>query len=85
MKKDRTAFDAALAKWLNIADAAAQDRMYREVEEIPRKPYPSVDGIKQTFVIYDSPEMRKYRAEDFYDSSIMTELDTSGFIDGLYR
>ena len=85
MKKDRAAFDAALAKWLNIADAAAQERMYREVEEIPRKPYPSVDGIRQTFVIYDLPEMRKYQAEDFYDSSIMTELDTSGFIDGLYR
>jgi hypothetical protein len=29
--------------------------------------------------------MRKYKAEDFYDSSFMTELDRSGFIDRLYR
>jgi NitT/TauT family transport system substrate-binding protein len=84
MKKDRAAFDAALAKWLNIRDAAALDRMYGEID-LPQKPYPSVEGIRQTFVLYDSPEMRKYRAEDFYDSSIMTELDRSGFIDRLYR
>lgn len=85
MKKDRAAFDRALVEWFNIKDAVTQDTMYREVAEIPRKPYPSVEGIKHTFVIYDSPEMRKYRVEDFYDLSIMTELDRSGFIDRLYR
>ncbi len=85
MKKDRAAFDAALVKWLDIKDTATQDRMYREVEDIPQKPYPSVDGIKHTFVLYDSPEMRKLKPEDFYDVSIMTELDRSGFIEALYR
>ena len=84
MKKDRAAFDAAVVKWMNITDKAAQDRMYEEIE-LPEKPYPSVDGIRATFVLYDSPEMRKYKPEDFYDSSIMTELDRSGFIDRLYR
>jgi len=84
MKKDRAAFDAALVKWLNITDKAAKDRMYGDIE-LPEKPYPSVEGIKHTFVLYDSPEMRKYKAEDFYDSSIMTELDRSGFIDRLYQ
>jgi NitT/TauT family transport system substrate-binding protein len=84
MKKDRAAFDGAVVKWMNITDKAAQDRMYGEIE-LPEKPYPSVDGIRATFVLYDSPEMRKYKPEDFYDSSIMTELDRSGFIDRLYR
>jgi NitT/TauT family transport system substrate-binding protein len=84
MKKNRAAFDAALVKWLNITDKAAQDSMYGEIE-LPEKPYPSVEGIKHTFVLYDSPEMRKYTVEDFYDSSIMTELDRSGFIDRLYQ
>jgi NitT/TauT family transport system substrate-binding protein len=83
-KKDRAAFDAAVVKWMNITDKAAQDRMYGEIE-LPEKPYPSVDGIRATFVLYDSPEMRKYKPEDFYDSSIMTELDRSGFIDRLYH
>jgi ABC-type nitrate/sulfonate/bicarbonate transport system substrate-binding protein len=84
MKKDRAAFDAAVIKWLNITDKAAQDRMYADIE-LPEKPYPSVEGIRHTFVLYDSPGMRKYKPEDFYDSSIMTELDRSGFIDRLYR
>jgi NitT/TauT family transport system substrate-binding protein len=84
MKKDRAAFDAAVVKWMNITDKTAQDRMYDEIE-LPEKPYPSVEGIRHTFVLYDSPEMRKYRPEDFYDTSIMTELDRSGFIDRLYR
>ena len=66
MKKDRAAFDAAVVKWLNITDKAAQDRMYGEIE-LPEKPYPSVEGIRHTFVLYDLPEMRKYKPEDFYD------------------
>jgi ABC-type nitrate/sulfonate/bicarbonate transport system substrate-binding protein len=85
MRKDRAAFNAALVKWFNIKDAVTQGRMYVEIEEIPLKPYPTVDGIKATLAAYDSPEMRKYKAEDFYDSSFMTELDRSGFIDRLYR
>jgi NitT/TauT family transport system substrate-binding protein len=85
MKKDRAAFNAALAKWFNISDPVTQERMYHEVEEIPQKPYPAVEGIRHTLATYDSPEMRKYKAEDFYDSSFMTELDKSGFIDRLYR
>ena len=33
---------------------------------------------------YDSPEMRKHKPEDFYDSSFITDLDRSGAIDRLY-
>jgi ABC-type nitrate/sulfonate/bicarbonate transport system substrate-binding protein len=85
MKKDKNAFNAALAKWFNIKDAVTQNRMYAELEEIPLKPYPTVDGIKATLEFYDSPGMRRFKAEDFYDSSFMTELDRSGFLDRLYR
>jgi NitT/TauT family transport system substrate-binding protein len=85
MKKDKNAFNAALAKWFNIKDAVTQNRMYAELEEIPLKPYPTVERIKVTLEFYDSPGMRKFKAEDFYDSSFMTELDRSGFLDRLYR
>ena len=84
MKTDRRAFDAALAKWFNIKDSTTQERMFHEVAEIPKKPYPAVDGIKNTMAIYDSPEMRKHKPEDFYDSSFITDLDRSGAIDRLY-
>ena len=85
MKTDRAAFDAALVKWFNIRDRPTQDNMYREAVDIPRKPYPAIEGIKYTLEIYDSPQMRKFKAEDFYDSSFIAELDKSGFIDRLYK
>jgi NitT/TauT family transport system substrate-binding protein len=85
MKTNRAAFNAALVKWFNIKDASTQAGMYREALEIPNKPYPAVEGIKATLAIYDSPQMRKYKAEDFYDASIITELDKSGAIDRLYK
>src|SRR5262249_13359674 len=69
MKTDKAAFDAALAKWFNIKDATTQARMFHEVEDIPRKPYPALEGIKVTLELYDSPEMRKYKVQDFYDAS----------------
>jgi NitT/TauT family transport system substrate-binding protein len=85
MKRDDRVFRAALVKWFNIKDPATQDRMFHEAGDIPAKPYPAVDGIKFTMELYDSPEMRKYKAEDFYDSSFIAELDNSGAIDRLYQ
>jgi NitT/TauT family transport system substrate-binding protein len=85
MKTDRGAFNAALVKWFNIKDAATQQSMYREAVDIPRKAYPAVEGIKNTLAVYDSPQMRKYKAEDFYDSSFIAALDKSGAIDRLYK
>jgi hypothetical protein len=52
---------------------------------LPAKPYPSVEGIKTMMEIYDDREMRIHRREDFYDASFISELDKSGYIDGLYK
>jgi NitT/TauT family transport system substrate-binding protein len=81
MQKDRRVFNAALAKWFNITDARTQDGMFAYVNKFEKKPYPSVDGIRQVFAIYDSPEMRKHAPEEFFDSSLVAELDKSGFLD----
>ncbi len=85
MKTDKSAFDAALAKWFGITDRNTQDRMYQFAADLPAKPYPAVDGIRNTFAIYDSPQMRKHKAEDFYDAGFMAALDKSGAIDRLYK
>lgn len=82
MQKDEKVFDAAMAKWFNVKDATVQAHMYPQVHEFPRKPYPLVEGIKGAVELF-SPRGRT--AANFYDASLMTELDTSGFIDGLYR
>jgi ABC-type nitrate/sulfonate/bicarbonate transport system substrate-binding protein len=81
MQRDRRVFTAALAKWFNITDAATQNGMFAHVTKFEKKPYPSVDGIKRVFAVYDSPEMRKRTPEEFYDSSLIAELDKSGFLD----
>ena len=80
MQRDRRVFNAALAKWFNITDAATQNGMFAYVNKFEKKPYPSVEGITRVFAIYDSPEMRKHTPEEFYDSSLVAELDKSGFL-----
>jgi NitT/TauT family transport system substrate-binding protein len=85
MKTNRKVFDDAMAKWFNIRDKPTQDRMYRDVAGLPKKPYPSVEGIRNTIAVFDYREMKQHRPEDFYDNSFVAELDKSGVIDGLYR
>jgi ABC-type nitrate/sulfonate/bicarbonate transport system substrate-binding protein len=85
VKSNKKAFTDAAVKWFNIRDTATQDRMYHDIEGLPRAPYPTVDGIKKTMEIYDYHEMRKHKPEDFYDASFVMELDRGGFIAGLYR
>ena len=65
---------------LDIAEAR-----YHRTDYIPRKPYPCSEGIRNTMELHDSNEMRRYTPEDFYDDSLMRELDESGFIDSLYK
>jgi ABC-type nitrate/sulfonate/bicarbonate transport system substrate-binding protein len=81
MKTDRKVFDAALVKWFNIKDRETQDRMFTAVEHLPAKPYPSVAGIKSAMALYDSAAMRTHKPEEFYDTSFVTALDKSGFLD----
>jgi ABC-type nitrate/sulfonate/bicarbonate transport system substrate-binding protein len=85
VKRDKQAAFHAMAKWYNVTDPKQQEYFYREIANLPRKPYPSVEGIKKVMEIYNSHEMRKYKAEDFYDAGFIRELDQSRFIDGLYN
>jgi hypothetical protein len=81
MQKDRRVFNAALAKWFNITDSRTQDGMFAYVNKFEKKPYPSVEGVKQVFALYDSPQMRSHTPAEFFDSSLVAELDKSGFLD----
>jgi hypothetical protein len=55
------------------------------VPDLPQKPYPPVDGIKKVMELFNYHEMRRYQPEDFYDASLLREIDQSGFIDKLYQ
>jgi ABC-type nitrate/sulfonate/bicarbonate transport system substrate-binding protein len=81
MKRDRAAVNASVAKWFNITDPATQEGMYKVVSAFPDKPYPSVEGIEAMLALYNTPEMQKRHADEFYDSTIVEELDHSGYLD----
>ena len=78
------AIDVAL-RWYGIPDRETAEGRYQRADYVPRKPYPCYEGIENTMRIHDSHEMRKYQASDFYDDSLIRELNDSGFIDGLYE
>jgi ABC-type nitrate/sulfonate/bicarbonate transport system substrate-binding protein len=84
VKRNKQAAFSAMAKWYGVTDAEKQEHFYREVSNLPRKPYPSVEGIKKVMEIYNYHEMRKYKPADFYDDSFMRQLDQSKYIDSLY-
>ena len=85
VKTNKAAAFASLAKWYNITDPEQQERIYRQIADLPRKPYPAVDGIKEVMKIYRYREMQIHKPEDFYDESFVRDLDRSGYIDGLYK
>jgi ABC-type nitrate/sulfonate/bicarbonate transport system substrate-binding protein len=82
--QDRELTLNVLAKWHGITDETIAGEVYASGQQIPRKPYPCRDGTVEAMEIYDSNEMRKFSPEDFYDNSLIRELDESGFIDALY-
>lgn len=84
MKTDKEVAFQAIEKWYGFTDREIKQTIYNGAEEMERKPYPAVEGIKKAMQLYDSAAMRRFKPEDFYDSSYMKELDESGFIDGLY-
>jgi len=85
MKNDKNVAFAAMAKWYNITDREQQEFFYAQAAHLPRKPYPAVEGIQKTMEVYNYHEMRRHKAEDFYDDSFVRELDQSGYIDSLYK
>ena len=72
-----------------IADAEKQiEDAYQTLREmVPQKPYPSIDGFRT--IIQDAaariPAAKNANPRDFMDTSLLEELDRSGYIDALYR
>jgi ABC-type nitrate/sulfonate/bicarbonate transport system substrate-binding protein len=85
LKTDKEAAFAAMTKWYGITDRAKQEAVYAQATQLPSKPYPSVEGLKQMQQIYNWHEMRRHKLTDFYDASFITALDKSGYIDSLYK
>ncbi|HEY7556420.1 MAG TPA: ABC transporter substrate-binding protein [Candidatus Binatia bacterium] len=76
-----------LMKHLRINDSAAAEEGYRDhLLTLNRKPYPSLDGLRnaQRLMAQQNPKVATLKVEDLVDSRFVRKLDESGSIDRLY-
>jgi LysM repeat protein len=89
MKTRRQETIGILAKYLKSDDTEALDEAYDSVLNslIPEKPYPTIKGIQIMLreMGIKEPAARSARPEQFVDLTFMKELDSSGFVDHLYK
>jgi ABC-type nitrate/sulfonate/bicarbonate transport system substrate-binding protein/LysM repeat protein len=78
-----------LAKYLRVDDKEVLDETYDTLVTtlMPEKPYPTIKGVQTILREFGTkdPAARAARPEQFVDSSLVKELDSSGFIDHLYK
>src|ERR1044071_2401896 len=91
LKTERENGIKVLAKYMQgLSDrevlAKAYDRAVAE-DMLPRKQYPSLEGIKTVLdsLSEQNPRIKTVKPEIFVDSKFVQELDANGFIDGLYK
>jgi ABC-type nitrate/sulfonate/bicarbonate transport system substrate-binding protein len=86
MKQNKAEAEKTMIKWYGMKNQEARDLFYTELLKMDSKPYPPYDGVKMIMKFYGSWDSRvKFKPEDFYDDTIIKELDESGYIDSLYR
>lgn len=86
LKKDEGPALQSMTKWYGMSDREQMRMVWLAGRDtMSAKPYPAVEGIKKTMELYNSNEMRRHKPEDFYDASLIRELDQSGFIDQFYK
>jgi NitT/TauT family transport system substrate-binding protein len=79
-----------LGKYLKFDDQAKIDDAYKALRGYAlniRKPYPTNEGVSSliSFLAKFNPKVAKVTVQDVVDSSLVGELDKSGFIDTVYR
>ena len=90
--QERNAADVkrVLGKYLKFDDPAKIDDAYKSLRGYAvniRKPYPTNEGVSSliNFLARFNPKVAKLTVQDVVDSSLVAELDKSGFIDTVYR
>ncbi len=88
-KTHRTESLAVLAKYLKTNDREVLTEVYEHLglALTPQKPYPTLRGIEimlRELAVRD-PKAKGARPEEFVNQTFIKELDSSGFIDRLYK
>ena len=77
-----------LSRYTRVTDAESLEEAYTiYAGAIPARPYIDLPSIQKVIDFYkkDRPEMAKVKAEQIVDTSVLQEIDQSGFIDTLYK
>jgi len=78
----------AIRKYMRFKDDRDTDEAYQIMRDVtPRKPYPTVEGMKTVLdeLALKVPAAKTAQPREFMDTRFIEELDRSGFIDGLYK
>ena len=80
---------AILGKYLKTSETDVLMEVYKNIglKLTPEKPYPTLRGIEVILreIAARNPKTKSARPEEFMDLTFVRELDTSGFIDRLYK
>jgi len=78
-----------IAKYMRTNDMEAVGATYDyfALKIVPKKPYPSIKGVKALLDLAakERPEAARISPERFVNLTLLKELDESGFIDRLYQ
>jgi len=79
----------SLAKNLRLDNPDRLDNTYRKVDDLPRKPCPSLPGVASVLKLLVqhglNPKAAQLKPEDIADMSLCKKLDETGFMDRLYQ
>jgi len=87
-KDNKQAVKEVLAKNLRLPNADAAEDFYVEaLEELDRKPYPTVEGTRTVikYMAEQNPKVAGVKAERVIDSSWLKKLDAEGFFEKVYK
>lgn len=86
-KENKQAVKEVIAKNLRLRKADEAEDFYLEaLEELDRKPYPTVEGTRTVikYVAEQNPKVAFIKAEDMIDARWLKNLENEGFFDKIY-
>jgi NitT/TauT family transport system substrate-binding protein len=87
-KENKQSVKEVLARNLRLPNVDAAEDFYAEaLEELDRKPYPTVEGTKTVikYVTEQNPKVASVKAERIVDASWIKKLDDEGFFEKIYK
>lgn len=87
-KENKQSVKEVLAKNLRLPNVDAAEDFYAEaLDELDRKPYPTVEGTRTVikYVAEQNPKVASIKPERIIDSSWLKKLDDEGFFEKVYR